>query len=125
MRQEKLIAIAFVVAALIFSTVTYSFAHRVIVGGKQTPARVQTVDYGAYRVAPCGAVVVRPMVPRYCGVPAVRMCNRYMMLHHYGKPVPHGRCVWVHKRPVAGHDLQKRAYGVRYHYPRMCCPAAR
>lgn len=118
MRQEKLIAIAVVVAALIFSTATYSFANKVTVIRKMTPVRVQTVDYGMCRVAPCGAVVVRPMmVRRYCPMYMVPMHRNYIIMHSYGHPYPHDSRIMTHqnKRAVMVPNLQNTTYGFRYH----------
>ncbi|KAF1076712.1 hypothetical protein [Halodesulfovibrio sp. MK-HDV] len=122
MRQEKLIAIAFVVAALIFSTVTYSFAERVIVIQKLTPVSVQTVDISMYRVSPCniGAVVVRPMMPRPRGYQPMYMspiCPRYMMMCPCTKAYPDVSRIRTHgsERAAMVPNLHNRTYGVKYH----------
>ncbi|WP_430734937.1 hypothetical protein [Halodesulfovibrio aestuarii] len=121
MRQEKLIAIAFVIAALIFSTVTYSFAQRVVVMRRHVPVEYQVVDYGMYRVAPCGAVVVRPMVPGYCRAQAVPMCRRWMMVKRYGHRLPCNCRVLTHKQYATSSDLQNTAYGFKYYNEYILC----
>lgn len=140
MRQEKIIAIAFVVAALIFSTVTYSFAQEVVVLKKGTPVKVEAVKYGDYRVAPCRAIVVRPMMmPRCRTVYVVPMTREYMMMCPYATPYHKRYHRGYHKRYQHGYhmrqapkridmvpNLQNTAYGFRYHNIHMVpCPYMR
>lgn len=101
MRQEKLIAIAFVVAALVFSTVTYSFAERVIVIQKMAPVNVQMVEFRMYHISPCniGAVAVRPMMPHprgYQPMYVTPMYPRCMMMCPCMKAYPYESRLRVH-----------------------------
>ncbi|WP_290920569.1 hypothetical protein [Halodesulfovibrio sp.] len=132
MRQEKLIAIAFVVAALIFSTVTYSFAQKVVVLKKGTPVKVEAVKYGDYRVAPCRAIVVRPMMmPRCRTVYMVPMTREYMVMCPYARPCYKRYYRGYHMKPAPKRidmvpNLQNTAYGFRYHNIHMVrCPYMR
>ncbi|SIO11261.1 hypothetical protein SAMN02745161_1813 [Halodesulfovibrio marinisediminis DSM 17456] len=100
MRQEKLIAIVFVVASMIFSTVTYSFGQEVVVVKKFTPVRVEAVDYGMCRVAPCGTMAVRRVVtPGCCSMYMVPMGRHYMVCPYHKRYPCVKRCAYMTKCP--------------------------
>jgi len=131
MRQEKLIAIAFVVAALIFSAVTYSFAYKVVVVKNGVPVEVETVKSKAYRVTPYRAVMVRPMMPRCRTVYVIPMRRGYMMRCPYGglakgkgyygkryrRGYRRGYCLMKQapRRIDMVPNLQNTSYGFKYH----------
>ncbi|OBQ46636.1 hypothetical protein [Halodesulfovibrio spirochaetisodalis] len=98
MRQETIIAIVFVIAALIFSAVTYSFAHRSMVIDS-TSATIITIPGGGH-VAPVSSTFGtyhRGMLPQgaylpperihvlYTGPPRMRVTSYGYAYHRPGR----------------------------------------
>jgi hypothetical protein len=108
MQQEKIIAIIFVIAALIFSAVTYSFAHRTVVVQNTSAAIITIPD-----------ITPTTHTARYANAshPAFVAESKNRQAYRYAVATPRARLVHMRMSYAAPHEVRTTSYGYAYHQP--------
>lgn len=109
MQQEKIIAIIFVIAALIFSAVTYSFAHRTVVV-QNTAAAIITIPDSTPTAHTTGYV-------GSAGHSTLMTKNTNNRVDRDALTAPRAQLVHMRVSYAAPHEVRATSYGYAYHQP--------